>query len=36
MLAVREVYSDWIAERKGNITIERIDTVGTPRRRSRT
>ena len=28
MLAVREVYSDW-SERKGSITIERVDTVGT-------
>ncbi len=28
MLAVREVYSDW-TERKGSITIERVDTVGT-------
>lgn len=28
MLAVWEVYSDW-TERKGSITIERVDTVGT-------
>ncbi|WP_280339961.1 hypothetical protein [Nocardia neocaledoniensis] len=28
MLAVREVYSDW-TERKGSITIERVDTIGT-------
>ncbi|GAA1481220.1 DUF1214 domain-containing protein [Gordonia sinesedis] len=28
MLAVREVYSDW-SERKGELTIERVDTVGT-------
>ncbi|MGV9713878.1 hypothetical protein ACWDTI_24835 [Gordonia sp. NPDC003424] len=28
MLAVREVYSDW-SERKGRISIERVDTVGT-------
>jgi hypothetical protein len=29
MLAVREVYGDWNAERKGTIRIERVDTVGT-------
>jgi hypothetical protein len=29
-LSVREVYSDWNAERKGSIRIERVDTVGTP------
>ncbi|GAB4587564.1 hypothetical protein [Nocardia sp. IFM 10818] len=29
MLAVREVYGDWNAERKGSIRIERVDTVGT-------
>ncbi|MEC3958373.1 hypothetical protein VMT65_35440 [Nocardia sp. CDC153] len=30
MLAVREVYGDWNAERKGSIRIERVDTIGTP------
>lgn len=30
MLSVREVYSDWTAETKGSITIERVDTVGAP------
>ncbi|WP_082781235.1 hypothetical protein [Gordonia sp. QH-12] len=30
MLSVREVYSDWAAEQKGSITIERVDTVGLP------
>lgn len=29
MLAVREVYSDWSVERRGSVTIERVDTVGT-------
>ncbi len=29
-LAVREVFSEWSTERKGSITIERTDTVGTP------
>ncbi|MEV6773263.1 hypothetical protein AB0N05_31975 [Nocardia sp. NPDC051030] len=29
MLAVREVYGDWNAERKGSIRIERVDTIGT-------
>ncbi|MGY2063694.1 hypothetical protein ACW9HQ_53100, partial [Nocardia gipuzkoensis] len=29
MLAVREVYGDWNAERKGTVRIERVDTVGT-------
>ncbi|MFE6864438.1 hypothetical protein [Nocardia sp. NPDC057668] len=29
MLAVREVYGDWLSERKGTIRIERVDTVGT-------
>ncbi|MBL1077742.1 hypothetical protein JK358_25400 [Nocardia sp. 2] len=29
MLAVREVYGDWNAERKGTIRIERVDTAGT-------
>lgn len=29
MLAVREVYSDWAAQAKGSITIERVDSVGT-------
>ena len=28
MLAVREVYSDWAAQ-KGSISIERVDTIGT-------
>ncbi|WP_280363718.1 hypothetical protein [Nocardia wallacei] len=28
-LAVREVYGDWNAERRGTIRIERVDTVGT-------
>lgn len=28
-LAVREVYSDWDAETRGLVTIERVDTVGT-------
>ncbi|MCF8609627.1 hypothetical protein L5G28_05545 [Gordonia sp. HY285] len=29
MLAVREVYSDWDTERRGSVTIERVDSVGT-------
>ncbi|MFE3059792.1 hypothetical protein [Nocardia sp. NPDC059239] len=29
MLAVREVYGGWNAERKGSIRIERVDTIGT-------
>ncbi len=29
MLAVREVYSDWAAERRGTIRIQRADTIGT-------
>ncbi|GAA4680953.1 hypothetical protein [Gordonia humi] len=29
MLAVREVYSDWAVQRRGSVTIERVDTVGT-------
>ncbi|AVL99616.1 hypothetical protein C6V83_04290 [Gordonia iterans] len=32
MLAVREVYGDWNAERKGTVTVERIDTAGEPAR----
>lgn len=30
MLSVREVYSDWAAETRGSITIERVDSVGVP------
>lgn len=32
MLAIREVYGDWTAERKGTVTVERLDTVGEPAR----
>ncbi|MCF8603115.1 hypothetical protein L5I01_07030 [Gordonia sp. HY442] len=30
MLAVREVYSDWATQRRGSVTIERVDTAGAP------
>ena len=32
-LIVREVYSDWNAEERGTIRIQRLDTAGQPRRR---
>lgn len=32
MLAIREVYGDWTAERKGSVTIERVDTADQPAR----
>ncbi|TIC83578.1 hypothetical protein E8D34_15760 [Nocardioides sp. GY 10113] len=31
-LIVREVFNDWESESRGSITIERVDTVGRPRR----
>lgn len=30
-LIIREVYSDWVAERRGTIRIQRLDTAGVPR-----
>ena len=30
-LIIREVYSDWVDERRGTIRIQRLDTAGTPR-----
>ena len=30
-LIVREVYSDWVGERRGTIRIQRLDTAGVPR-----
>lgn len=32
MLAIREVYGDWLAERKGTVTVERLDTRDVPAR----
>ncbi|GAA4738093.1 hypothetical protein [Gordonia alkaliphila] len=32
MLAIREVYGDWIAEHKGSVTVERLDTRDEPAR----
>ncbi|MFC0314585.1 hypothetical protein ACFQNE_01545 [Gordonia phosphorivorans] len=32
MLAIREVYGDWNAERKGTVSVERLDTRGEPAR----
>ncbi|GAA3955853.1 hypothetical protein [Gordonia caeni] len=32
MLAIREVYGDWLAERKGTVTVERLDTRDAPGR----
>lgn len=29
-LIIREVYSDWVDERRGTIRIQRLDTAGTP------
>ena len=34
MLVVREVYSDWAAERRGTIRIHRADRASAPRRRA--
>jgi hypothetical protein len=31
-LIVREVYDDWLAEERGRLRIQRLDTVGKPRR----
>ncbi|WP_295647626.1 hypothetical protein [uncultured Dietzia sp.] len=30
-LIIREVYNDWMAERRGSIRIQRLDTAGVPR-----
>mgnify|MGYP005802226745 FL=1 len=30
-LIIREVYSDWVSERRGTIRIQRLDTAGMPR-----
>ncbi len=30
-LIIREVYDDWVAEERGRIRIQRLDTAGTPR-----
>lgn len=30
-LIIREVYSDWVSERRGTIRIQRLDTAGVPR-----
>ncbi len=32
MLAIREVYGDWTAERKGTVTVQRLDTRDEPSR----
>ena len=32
MLAIREVYGDWNAERQGTVSVERLDTRGEPAR----